>query len=95
MTRYKTYDYRHRALLPVSLEDQFMAGTLEFAIHTLSEKLQKKAELIDHCHIAPMRSGALGNLQSLGHEPDYFTGKILTAGSNYHTQVNLRECQPL
>jgi transposase len=38
MARYKTYDYRQRVLLPVSLEDQLMQGTLEFAIHTLVEK---------------------------------------------------------
>jgi transposase len=38
MARYKTYDYRQRVLLPVYLEDQLMAGTLEFAIHTLVEK---------------------------------------------------------
>ena len=38
MARYKTYDYRQRVLLPVSLEDQLMPGTLEFAIHTLVEK---------------------------------------------------------
>jgi transposase len=37
MARYKTYDYRQRVLLPVSLEDQLMPGTLEFAIHTLVE----------------------------------------------------------
>ena len=49
----------------------------------------------DHAHIPPMLTGALENLQSLGHEPDYFEGKILTADSNYHTQVNLQECQEL
>ena len=38
MARYKPYDYRQRVLLPVSLEDQLMRGTLEFAIHTLVEK---------------------------------------------------------
>jgi transposase len=38
MARYKTYDYQQRVLLPVSLEDQLMPGTLEFAIHTLVEK---------------------------------------------------------
>jgi hypothetical protein len=47
MARYKTYDYRQRVLLPVSLEDQLLSGTLEFAMHTLVEELQKKAELID------------------------------------------------
>ena len=38
MAKFKTYDYRQRVLLPVSLEDQLMPGTLEFAIHTLVEK---------------------------------------------------------
>ncbi len=38
MARYKTYDYRQRVLLPVSLEEQLMPGTLEFAIHALVEK---------------------------------------------------------
>ena len=47
----------------------------------------------DHGHIPPMLAGALTNLQSLGHGPDYFQGKILTADSNYHAQVNLRNCQ--
>jgi hypothetical protein len=42
-----------------------------------------------------MLTGALENLQSLGHEPDYFKEKILTADSNYHTQVNLPKCQEL
>jgi transposase len=49
----------------------------------------------DHGHIPPMLTGALANLQSLGHGPDYFKEKILTADSNYHTQVNLRKCQEL
>ena len=49
----------------------------------------------DHGHIPPMLTGALENLQSLGHEPDYFEEKILTADSNYHTQVNLQKCQEL
>ena len=42
-----------------------------------------------------MLDGALANLQSLGHEPDYFEGKIFTADSNYHSQVNLKKCQEL
>jgi transposase len=49
----------------------------------------------DHGHVPPMLSGALENLQSLGHGPGYFKGKIFTADSNYHTQVNLKECQEL
>jgi hypothetical protein len=38
MATYKTYDDRQRVLLPVSLADQLMPGTLEFAIHPLVEK---------------------------------------------------------
>jgi len=49
----------------------------------------------DHGHIPPMLTGALENLQSLGHEPDYFKEKILTADSNYHTQRHLKGCQEL
>jgi len=49
----------------------------------------------DHGHVPPMLAGALANLQSLGHGPDYFKGKVFTADSNYHTQVNLKECQEL
>jgi transposase len=49
----------------------------------------------DHGHVPPMLTGALENLQSIGHEPDYFEGKIFTADSNYHSQFNLRKCQEL
>ncbi len=37
MAKYKAYDYSQRVMLPVSLEEQLMPGTLEFAIHTLVE----------------------------------------------------------
>jgi hypothetical protein len=37
MAKFKAYDYRQRVFLPVSLADQLMLGTLEFAIHTLVE----------------------------------------------------------
>ena len=43
MAKFKIYDYRQRVLLPVSLEDQLMSGTLEFAIHTLVENVNGKA----------------------------------------------------
>jgi transposase len=38
MAKYKKYDYSQSLLIPVSLEDQLMPGTLEFAIHTLVEE---------------------------------------------------------
>jgi transposase len=37
MAKYKSYDYSQSVMIPVSLEDQLMPGTLEFAIHTLVE----------------------------------------------------------
>jgi len=37
MAKYKYYDYSQTKLIPVSLEEQLMPGTLEFAIHTLVE----------------------------------------------------------
>jgi transposase len=37
MAKYKRYDYSQKIFIPVSLEDQLMPGTLEFAIHTLVE----------------------------------------------------------
>ncbi len=37
MARYKSYDYSQRVMIPVSLEEQLVPGTLEFAIQTLVE----------------------------------------------------------
>jgi len=37
MAKYKSYNYSQKVMLPVSLENQLMAGTIEFAIHTLVE----------------------------------------------------------
>jgi len=37
MAKYKSYGYSQRVMIPVSLDDQLIPGTLEFAIHTLVE----------------------------------------------------------
>ncbi len=37
MAKYKPYDYGQRMMIPVSLEEQLVPGTLEFAIQTLVE----------------------------------------------------------
>jgi hypothetical protein len=37
MAKYKSYNYSRTVMLPVSLEDQLMSSTIEFAIHTLVE----------------------------------------------------------
>ena len=38
MARYKTYDYDQLMMVPVSLEEQLMPGTLEYAIHHVVEE---------------------------------------------------------
>ena len=38
MAKFKRYDYSQKVLIPVSLEQQLVPGSLEFAIHTLIEK---------------------------------------------------------
>jgi transposase len=38
MAKYKRYDYCQSVLLPVSLGEQLVPGTLEFAIHTLVDR---------------------------------------------------------
>ena len=37
MAKYKYYDYSQNVMIPVSLDEQLMPGTLEFAIHALVE----------------------------------------------------------
>jgi hypothetical protein len=38
VARYKPYDYNQTMMIPVSLEDQLLPGTLEYAIHHLIEE---------------------------------------------------------
>jgi hypothetical protein len=38
MAKYKRYDYSQSVLILVSLEEQLVPGTLEFAIHTLVDR---------------------------------------------------------
>jgi len=38
MARYKPYDYNQLIMIPVSLEEQLIPGTLEYAIHHLIEE---------------------------------------------------------
>jgi hypothetical protein len=46
----------------------------------------------DHGHLEPMLDGAKKNLQKIGHSPDYFKDKILTADTNYHSHDNIEKC---
>ena len=38
MPRYKPYDYKQLMMIPVSLEEQVVPGTMEYAIHHLIEE---------------------------------------------------------
>lgn len=38
MARYKPYDYNQRLMVPISLADQLIPGTLEYAIHHVIEE---------------------------------------------------------
>lgn len=46
MAKYKHYDYSQNALIPVNLEEQLTSGTLEFAIHTLVDRMDMS--IFDH-----------------------------------------------
>jgi transposase len=46
----------------------------------------------DYGHVRPMLDGAKENMQALGLGKDYFSGKILSADSNYHSEENLQAC---
>jgi transposase len=48
MAKFKAYNYSQRVFLPVSLEDQLIPGTLEFAIHTLVENRLDTARFETH-----------------------------------------------
>jgi transposase len=50
MAKYKPYDYRQMVMLPVSLEDQLMPETLEFAIHTLVENHMEMSRFDERYH---------------------------------------------
>ena len=49
----------------------------------------------DYAHGPPMLEGAQENLRSLGQGEECLAGKILTADTNYHSDINLRKCQEL
>jgi hypothetical protein len=43
--------------------------------------------------IPPVLEGAKENMRAIGYGEDYFVGKTLTADSNYHSPLNLGECE--
>jgi hypothetical protein len=58
MAKYKNYNYSQNVLIPVSLEDQLIPGTLEFAIHTLVETRMNTS--IFDCRYDNDETGRLG-----------------------------------
>jgi hypothetical protein len=49
MAKCKRYDCSQNVLIPVSLENQLMPGTLEFAIHTLIETRMNREVHVRFC----------------------------------------------
>ena len=47
----------------------------------------------DYDHLPPVLDRAKENLKTLGHNEDYFRGKILTADTGYHSRTNLSRCE--
>ena len=45
MAKYKKYDYSQMVMIPVSLENQLMPGTLE---HTIHEVIEKKVSITEY-----------------------------------------------
>jgi transposase len=50
MARYKSYDYAQTVMVPVSLEQQLLPGTLEFAIHILVQRCIDTSIFDDRYH---------------------------------------------
>jgi len=46
MAKFKRYDYSQKVLIPVSLEEQLVPGSLELAIHTLIEARMDMSVLV-------------------------------------------------
>jgi transposase len=46
----------------------------------------------DHHHMPPIIDEAKKNMKALGHDENYFEGAVVTADSNYHSEVNIKKC---
>jgi transposase len=46
----------------------------------------------DHGHMPPVIDEAKENMKALGYDEDYFEGALITADSNYHSEVNIKKC---
>jgi hypothetical protein len=64
--------------------------------------VDSKHQVIDHAeafgegqdhYIVPMMEGAKENMEALGYEGYYFTGKKLVVDSNYSSPANLSQCE--
>ncbi|MBW1697058.1 MAG: hypothetical protein JRK26_09700 [Deltaproteobacteria bacterium] len=50
MARYRAYDYKQLMMVPVSLEEQLVPGTLEYAIHHVVEERLDLSMFDDRYH---------------------------------------------
>jgi hypothetical protein len=61
MAKFKRYDYSQKVLIPVSLEEQLVPGSLEFAIHTLIDTRMDMSVFEDNF----IKSGVVGLLSGI------------------------------
>jgi len=63
--------------------------------HQVVDHAEASGTVSDHGHVEPMLEGAKENMQAIGRDEDYFKGAIFTAGTNYHSESNLKTPQKL
>lgn len=47
----------------------------------------------DYYHVEPLINGAKATMKAIGHDEDYFKGKILTADALYHSAKSIEKCK--
>jgi hypothetical protein len=91
MAKFKPLNENQLVMLPISLQDQPVPGTLE---HTISELVDKHLDLsVFAARYNNDETGAKKNVAALGKGETYFQGKQLTADSSYHSFHSLAACR--
>jgi transposase len=87
MAKYKRYDYSQSVLIPVSLEEQLVPGTLEFAIHTLVENRMDMSVFDDNYQNDETGRSA--------YDPKVLLKVVLLAYSRGLTSIKLNRCSEI
>ena len=88
MAKYKHYDYSQSLLIPVSLQEQLMPGTLEFAIHTLVER-RMDMSVFDTRYQNPKTDG---QAKLKGKDKGKYSVVAVLHGTQYRESGQLRAC---